>query len=210
VPFDRAVARLAEDAGINIVADWGELTFPARGVYHDSTVRLNLRDVTLAQALTAMLRSFARADTLGYGVRDGIIVISSPYEIAGPDLRLRLYDVRDLLRDAAAWRRTFPRPPSSGADEDAEDNDDIGEIDDTDFWEAREELIDLLQQADPGSWVENGGLGTMRRWFESRLLVEQTPGGHHKIEAMLDALRRRVGTAGPAPATGPTPAATGR
>jgi hypothetical protein len=115
--FEQAVEELRRRFGANIVVRWNTVMEADR----EAPVDVDLRDVTLAAALRAVLDQTSTAPPLDYTVRDGIVVVSYVWDIKA-DLVLRCYNVADFgagtdelvlviqkLARPARWRGDMPQ-----------------------------------------------------------------------------------------------------
>lgn len=93
VPLDDAVARLAEQTGVDVRLDRAALRDV--GVRERHPVSLTLADRQLGTVLDALL---LEAD-LTWVLRDGVLWITSPEAEESNYLKTAVYDVRDLCRD---------------------------------------------------------------------------------------------------------------
>jgi hypothetical protein len=100
----KAIELLANKTGANIVVDWRGLE--AAGVGHATTVDLHVKDVTMAQALTLVLRDAGGASVeLGWRAEGNVIEVST-LESVNRATVMRVYDVRELIRDCIEFSYT--------------------------------------------------------------------------------------------------------
>jgi hypothetical protein len=194
VPFEQALERLGTQAKTNIQIDWGDLQ---KDGWQKAPVHVNLRDVTLGQAVRALLRAVGAADGVSVGVQDGIVTLGAVDEYASYTVVWRLYPVQDLLARSADWRARLKaaeraRPP---------------EEDQGKPYDYAGTLLDLVEMSvDPESWhTEDSGRGGGSA-FDGTLLIRQTPANHARIDQLLGALRRQAGLPTTAAATRPATA----
>jgi hypothetical protein len=95
VPLEAAIDALRKQWGVKVYVKWNEVD--AQGFDRRVRVSANLRDVTLAEALDAILadhRGFGGGLRLGYAVEKGLVTIAAEAAEA-PGLVTRVYDIRD-------------------------------------------------------------------------------------------------------------------
>jgi hypothetical protein len=179
---EAAIETVRQATHANIVVYWNRVW--EMNLFRNTPVKLHLWDVTLDQALGAIL-TVAGGEYPGMrAVRDGMIVISSPAEIRDGPASVRVYDVRDLIekflkegRLALAYPTTRPATRELGAQP--------GTYEDT--VDSITRLIEDTVNTD--SWKDNGGsLGALRE-LAGRLIITQTPAAHRQIVGLLRTLR---------------------
>jgi hypothetical protein len=164
--------------------DWGEeVTIPQAASYlrtitglnfhvtpraqveaEDVRVPFQVEDVSVLDVLDVM----TEMNGLAWEVYDGLVRIGLKDEIGGP-LRLRFYDVNDLVDEPGPGVAVEPAPPSPRG----------------------EALVRAVRaQIDPETWAEGRGEVEQRKGV---LIVRASSSTHAKIEAYLDALRRAGG-----------------
>ncbi|MDB5289616.1 MAG: Bacterial type and secretion system protein [Phycisphaerales bacterium] len=163
VTFEQAIANLAERAHANINVRWGALQ--NAGVSRTTKVRLHLWDVTLAQALTAVLAEAEGGSSKAeYHVESGVIVVGTGTEDV-PECVTVIYNVRDVI-----------------------------EIEEATTGCTREEAAEMLakvimETVSPDSWRDAGGnIGAIRE-LSGLLVVTHTVEGHQQILRLLEQLR---------------------
>lgn len=188
-PLGEALRRLSEQLGVPFDVDW--TTLANIEVTPETLVSPKLRDVDGATALTVLLREATNDDNYPYpiwGERDGRVVVGNPAALSAAVVRV--YDVRDLLDEDAAFRRAMPN-------EVREAHDAMRSV--TYGWpqeKPREESIEdieiiLMNAVDDSTWIDHGGtIGRMYYAFD-RLVIAQTPENHEAIQRVLAALRLR-------------------
>ena len=167
VPLDRALARLAAEAGWPLTVDWdavGNTTIAER----TTPVTLRLRDVPADRVLALVLRSASPdpGDLMLSRRGEGLVLAQPPEHEAVEAERVEVrYDLSDLVRRGHPFRQ--PQEQTMA---------DTAEI--------------IKSMVDPGSWEEFGGtLGRMKA-DGATLVVETSPALHEEISALLTALRR--------------------
>jgi hypothetical protein len=168
VRFEDAVEWFRTESGANVVVDW--VWVERERMRRDTPVTLNLRNVTLGNALSTMLRVNEAAARLAYELKGDLVVITTARNIENT-LVDRIYDVRDLV----AMDVGFGDPPLSPE-------------------ERRDELEALGTMV-----VEAVGSPALPRGYErdvnwlkcwgGRLIIRQTRGKHDRITRMLEGLR---------------------
>lgn len=159
VPFDQAVETLRTLSGVNIWVDWPSLAL--EDFVRNTPVSLRLTHVTLSEALDRLLSRPVGAVELGYGVEDGVVLITTR-QCAGQYVITRAYDVRDMILPIGTPGR------ADGIDA----------------------LIRYLTRSvDPDSWKDNGGVFGKIQEVNGRLIVTQSWQSHEKIARWLDMLR---------------------
>jgi len=88
--FQNAIDHLQDLTGVNIVVD--QKASEAEGITADTTIKLKLTNVRLASALGLILDQV----NLGYVIKGETVFITSLAGL-GEDVKVRMYDVRDLL-----------------------------------------------------------------------------------------------------------------
>ncbi|HWE95518.1 MAG TPA: hypothetical protein VG269_16250 [Tepidisphaeraceae bacterium] len=107
VSFGQAVNALRDRSGANLFVNWARLA--QAGITPDLKVELSLHDVTLRQAVVKLVESVHVADAASaWGVRDGIITVSTPEDLGPEPLVTRFYAVEDIL-DASVVRAFPPK-----------------------------------------------------------------------------------------------------
>jgi hypothetical protein len=186
MPLEKLIAWIADTTKVNIYVGWHELAGGA-GAGPDSPVTLDLRNVTAAAALQLALdQCRATGQRLGFVSIDGIVRVSIESELHRWELRI--YDVRDLMQDAAELNRKIETAiqlckiqllPSRPVQQDRNQRTDPEQI-------AVAQLISVLMGAVPDdTWPFSGRIS----YFSGRLVVSQTRENQEKIAATLAALR---------------------
>lgn len=163
VTLEQAIANIAERAHASIDVRWG--TLENAGVSRTTRVRLHLWNVTLAQALTAVLDGAASSGAAAeYRIVNGIIVVGPDTDVA-PDSMTVVYNVRDLIGFEEANGSTH------------------------------EEAVDMLakvitETVIPESWRDAGGnIGSLHELLSGLLVITHTADGHEQILRLLEQLR---------------------
>jgi hypothetical protein len=190
MPFGEAVEFLRELSGQNIFVNWAKLSDLSPPVEPTTlvNVEMRLKDATLGQVIAKLLEALPAAAAGGYGpvgmappgfgVRDGIITISTDFDRKA-DVVGRWYYVDDLLDEPL--HTGLPLTPGT------EPADAAGLT----RLERLDELVRLVTETvDPDSWIDAGGSVGSIRTFGGRLIVHQSPENHQKIEAIFRALRK--------------------
>jgi hypothetical protein len=180
-PLEAAVQTLARLAKANIVIDGQSMAEAEldRKHLHDagadvSRIRgrtLRLHDVTLRDALKAVLREYSDSVWEGGFLLEGDVIVVTSKRTASR-LLTRAYDLRDWPHVGAAVARPLP-------------SEDETEPPPDEF----EELVKVITTTvEPDSWSGNGGVAEMRR-VRDLLVVTQTWWNHEEVRRFLNALR---------------------
>jgi len=158
-----AIDTLRRMSKAEIFVNWKSLE--SVGVRRDAPVTLHLRNQKLATVLDVMVLMVGLGHgKLGYTVDQGVITISTQDDLA-KNVVVRVYDIRDLLRDSRNEREVR-----------------VGAI---------EKFI--MRQIDSHSWKDSGGSVGALRELEGQLIVTQTPENHRRLVALLQDLREMRG-----------------
>lgn len=163
VSFENVLAFLREASGINITANWNALS--QVGIERSTEVSVKLQDVSLEQALKAVLGSVDEHKQLGFDVQGGVLTISTREELASRVIT-RVYEIADILQSPCF------------ADGEAISSDDVVEI-----------QVTIQESVDPESWRPEGTRGSTRR-FGSSLVTTQTGENHQAIAILLEKFRK--------------------
>jgi hypothetical protein len=163
VTAEEAFAWLARSANATINVNWDVLELEK--VSRTKRVRLHLWDVSLAQALSALLgQACENATPVSFAAHDRTILVSTSNDL-GSKKEIVIYNVRDLLE--------------------------IRESDGSAAQGGAEELFPLITRTiAPDSWRDNGGDCSIRE-YSGLLLIEHTAEGHEQIRELLEKLRAR-------------------
>jgi hypothetical protein len=210
--------RLAREAEVEIRADWRVLA--EAGISKDRPVTLNLDHPRGRDVLWAALAAASPAQTpLGFHLRDGVVRVSTREALPGDLSVTRVYDVRDLVDDAAARLRRLGaagiKPRAEGAaglfgdavddpagkpppaTQRAENIVTLSGTIDPSIWTSLPEPVEsmaagqLLMTLDVATGHDGFGRGTIpaRRYFGGRLVVSAPPAEHAQIVKLLRKLR---------------------
>jgi hypothetical protein len=161
--FEQVITDLAARAQANIDVEWEAMR--SAGISRTTKMRLHLWDVTLAQALTALLDDAqANSTRPGYYVEGGIIVVS-----AGTDVRPQcvtvIYNVRDILQLQEG-------------------------VDGATHAEAAEALVRRITETImPDSWRDAGGSVGAIGELSGLLIITHTLEGHEEILRLFEQFR---------------------
>jgi hypothetical protein len=142
---------------------------------------LRLRNVTLDQALHALLWQVA-GDRLQHFVEpDGTIVVTDPAYARRPPQVVRMYDVRPLQGEAAAFSLAFARQ-AFGPAAPGRASDDLLD------WSAEQFQVAFERAMGNGQWahVRHEGVG-------GYFFVRQTPLRHRRLRALIATMARPQG-----------------
>ena len=165
--FADVLDRLRDEGHATIFVNWRALE--AAGVKKTHAITIRLPAGRLADALTAVTHQIARElIPLSFQYDQGVIVISTRDDLS-PNLIVRVYDVRDLLKNDQMM--PFLRGSRSAAER----------------W--NDELTFVQQSVAPGSWRDNGGSVGSIRAISDQFIITQTEQNHREIAYQLE--RRR-------------------
>jgi hypothetical protein len=182
IRLEDAVDQLREQTGANLFVDWNQLRSDETPP-KELRVDVDVREVSLADALTLVLRSAADGVEWGieWGIEGTVIVVTDRARVVHP---IRVYDVRDIVDGDVARRVALEGPPATVPAEN-ERREKVARA------ECATRLRDLLiASVAPESWTEMGGSVGSVRELNGRLLIVQTWQNHRQLEALLDGLRR--------------------
>jgi hypothetical protein len=191
-PLDQVMDWVSDYMSINVVVRWQVLE--DNGIERDKPISIRVKNLRLSQVLWMIMNEAGGSDVkLAYRASGNLLVMSTGTDL-GQEMLVRVYDVTDLLvevkRFTNAPRIDLSQQTGSGTggggqnifggssstnDEDDEDEDEDNED--------VEELIELIiSTVEPDTWVENGGLGTIRAFgrqlvVRNNILVHQALGG---------------------------------
>jgi hypothetical protein len=202
-----AVTALGRQTDVSLVVRWKVLE--AAGIAPDAEVTLDLRAVTLRQALRHLLDDASNAMfSLGFSPVDGVVLISTAADLERGREVVRMYDIADLVvAERQRWRLMNPMPQSIKALQEKLESTTRPVLDFNPGWERVEPMGDdfteiiarlVTEGVDPESWRDNGGTIGHVRLLNGRLLITQTPENHAQIAQTLATLRRSVATTQPA------------
>ena len=187
MPIGDALNALHRQTGANLVLNRSGFA-SATGLGTEAPVTLRLNSVPLRKVLTLLAMQY---DGAGFGVRDGVIVVSSQEDLS-QDVVARLYDIGPFLR---ADRRGMPIQSLADIESAARDDSQSPQVlcatDLPSEWglsreEAIEQLISVIQDVvDSQTWIDNGGVRGSMRKFGDYLVIVQTPEAHAQIEQLL-------------------------
>jgi len=81
-------------SGANIHVNWKALE--KAGVKQDTQVSMKLRQISVATVLNVLVNEATSNVKLGWAVDDGVVEVTTA-ELLGRDVRIKVYEVRDLL-----------------------------------------------------------------------------------------------------------------
>jgi hypothetical protein len=194
--FDWMLEYLADAAGMDIQAEWKFIRDIAPP---DKKVSLNLHDVTINRALHELFAQAAGNDAgrLALQLQPNRVTITLA-EHLNKELVTRVYDVRDLIALAIKGTSAFQTPKTAsiattqqGAPQ-------------PDFYlppikwmnnvttpqEAADGLVKtLMEDVDPTSWRDMGGISSLRM-IAGKLIIVQTRENQDEIAIWLEKMRR--------------------
>ncbi len=182
-----------EQHGLEIKVDWAALAASSGHVTRDSKVNVGLGHATVEDVLEDVLdhlseQAQAEEDILAFYVFEGKVKIATrgafeklivtriynisfigrgtPHYIDAPDLGIN----RGIPFDLAESPPNPNLPPQAGTSRNPRRN----------FQELREQLINMLKDLQPATWMENGGRGTISI-MGNELMIRQTCEMHELI-----------------------------
>jgi hypothetical protein len=198
VTLEKAIDELRLQTHANLVVFWKELD--RAGIRRNTTVQLHLWDTTLGKVLNALLVLGGGTWEMGVASDDNMILVGlAPGLGATPRRLTRIYDVRDIIDEAMAYRRLRPPVLIAATTEPAENvNAQLMAEYSQDLVAtaggAATEIVDLIQRhVDPQGWsnpmLNKGGEGLIEE-FAGRLVIVETEANQQKIADLLRALRQ--------------------
>ena len=189
-PLEKVLHDLAAKSGLHFYVDWPALQ--KAGVVRTSPVTARLREMKYFEAIELVFKTVEGGespDQLGYAADEGVLTIST-YRELDKNTVTRRYDVNDLLFEAPDYGSVpnlvhpeLSAPGATGAAEAAAQT-----------WANRVDELRkyVLENVEPGSWKEHGGItGSIASSpLRAVLLITQTPRAQRKVQAVLDGLRQ--------------------
>lgn len=153
--------------------NWPNIPSSRTSSLDELSVSLSLRDVRVADVLKQVLSG----DLVSF-VRPGYILVTS-YGWWEPRLVMGVYPIWDLLRQQVEADR---KRPSRGATMEFPQIPPLAE----------KLLSQIKNEADPdvAAWAEEGGEATFK-YLGGLLIINQTPRGHEKMNALLAEMRKK-------------------
>lgn len=204
--LEQAIDHLRRQTHSNLVVFWSALE--REGIRRDAPVELHLWDTTLGKALESLLVLGGGTWKAGIALHDEMILVGPEADLGNSRRRsIRIYDVRDIIDEAMAYRRSRPPtpPPPTTAPGMS-----VNELLAAEYAQdqmvtaggAAWVIVDLIRrEVDPKSWatdwVSNNADQGMVEEFAGRLVIVQTEANHHKIAELLQTLRQggsKIGT----------------
>jgi hypothetical protein len=185
-PLDKALQELQARSGATFTIDWDEIEGSNLNVRRDDPIDVSLQNVTLEQAMNAVL-GYCSPDHLGFTLFDGAIVVTSEPD-GGQYSYAAVYDMREIEPVASdIWAAQDVVPASSGAGL-------FGNRANPPPVQPRVEmdelLTDLIQDAvAPESWVENGGTGATVHTFGGKVVAVTSWQNHRQIRSLVAQFR---------------------
>jgi hypothetical protein len=183
-PMEKAFQELQAMSGARFNVDWAAIQGSNANLRRDLPVTLSVTDVTLEQALNALVGY--RSHALDYTVFDGAIVVTTEAN-AGDYVYAAVHDLSDVdlvwidpsyerFVPGASGPGLFPpttRPPPLSARQ-----------------EVDEELQRLIETTvAPDSWLVAGGTAGTVRCFGGRVVAVTTWRNHRRIQSIVSELR---------------------
>jgi hypothetical protein len=185
--FEQAIARLEELGGVPIEVQWDNLRWIGAS---SASGQIRMHRVTLHQAMMLAFQEYRSWGVLEFYPDGDRIVFDAPAAAMSREV-YRLYDVRELLADAAeVYARRGSWAPSPSYDGDialypfVEINVDLasGEI-----------LASIITGLiEPDSWQEFGGVSGHLLVAGTWLAVRHTPEVHRRVQALLRHMQQPI------------------
>jgi hypothetical protein len=183
-PLESALETLRDVSHANITVDWGSLQ--DAGVKRDAPVRIHLWNVTLSEALRAMIAVVDYHDLVSHEAQNGVIVVAAREKLWRAGRVVRVYDVRPIIDDLCGYRGLRTASTQSTGQRDTSGHG--GPVPTLD--EATEALVRIIQKTvPPEGWHDKSWSDDFARPFAGQLIVTQTPENHRKIADLLRTLR---------------------
>lgn len=205
VTLQQAIDHLRRQTHANLVVFWPELE--KEGVRPDARVELHLWDTTLGKALASLFVLGGGTWKANVALRGDMILVGPEADLGdSPRRSIRIYDVRDIIDDAMAYRRSRPPtpPPPTTAPGMS-----VNELVASEYAQdqmittggAAWVIVDVIRrEVDSKSWATDWGPNNSDRGvveeFAGRLVIIQTEANHHKIADLLQTLRQGGSKAG--------------
>jgi hypothetical protein len=182
IRLEDAIDQLRERTGVNLFVDWNQLR-SGETPPQELSINIDVRGVSLADALTLVLRSAGdlsgAGDWIEWGIEGGVVVLTNRDRVVRP---IRVYDVRDIIDADVGRRVALDGPPATVPAE----NERRAKV-------AREEVVKqlealLMAAVAPDSWIGLHADSPLNE-FGGRLVIVQTWENHRRLEALLDSLR---------------------
>lgn len=202
--LSQVVQFIRDQSGLNIHPKWPVLE--GANVKPDTSVTINLKNVTVDKALRVILGDLGAAETeLSYDIDEGVVTISTKIDLGGRTIH-RTYDIRDILVtipdfigpriDVARLGQQDEEGEDAGLFDQVGDGDGLGaegaEAVDTRL--TKEQIVTQVLETirstiDPGSWREAGGEIGEIKVLHGQLIVTQTPANHELLIKLISDIR---------------------
>ncbi len=175
-----ALALWGVQAGANVAVDWPQLgrakfdpglpmSLDLRGVRAEQVLRILLDRLNESAAGSAPSKLAVYAD-------GDVLRVEAPADSGGGRVVVKMYDIAQLLSDAAVYSNRTDGDPSDPP--------------------TKTELVDNLIQAiesmvDRDGWADNGGQTGSIKELAGRLFIAQTPEGHAQLDRFFAEFARR-------------------
>lgn len=189
---------------LNVDTDWTALE--AANIHRDTTVSLNLTNVTAKALLDRIVEKVSGSDRnsrADWAVLDGVVTIASDEKIR-KRTELVIYDVKDLLIEVPDYRdvpridlqQALQASQGGGGGGQSPFRNENEQQDQQARQQARDRTLDELisiirENVDQEGWTENGGdTGKITKVGNAgNLIITNTPKNHRQIAGLLSKLR---------------------
>ena len=193
MPLTDALEYISDQIEVDIVINQVALAEEGLSTEEPVTLKLKYADAAAATVLDLILENL----NLKYTIRDGFVYVQTELA-ASDDLQVRVYDVADLLRGVESIKRPASQPGGFGGGFGAgaagpamlsgmgvaPEQTRVIEV------SPAEQLIEVLQEATSGPWLETDGVGGTISEYGDMLVVRQMQDVHREIEEILGMLRK--------------------
>jgi hypothetical protein len=187
--FEPAVARLMQQADLNLVMLWKPIN--DAGVDHDVPVSLHLKNVSVATALDTMLLLVDPSHRITWTEHGGVVTVATAGSVDQSQLAVRIYDVKHLLR-ARFPASSAPNLVLQNASQGQNQNQSQQQSTQSPEADQLDELKKLItDNVATNTWKDNGGdIGSISS-FGDLLIITQTEQAQQKIAALLQLVDRK-------------------
>ncbi len=189
-------------SNLDVDTDWPSLE--AIGITPDTTVNLELKNITLRSVLDRVISKIAAGDDnnkAGWEISDGVLRIASE-ELLRKNVVTLVYDIRDLLLEVPDYANAPEFDLQSVLQSSGQGGGGSSQSPFRDTQSGRNnqnrrtledrtrDLLDIVQQnVDPNGWVDAGGTTGRVQSLNGNLIITNTPKNHQAIDGLLKKLR---------------------
>ncbi|MCE5277632.1 MAG: hypothetical protein ABFD92_01850 [Planctomycetaceae bacterium] len=203
IDFKDVIQFLQDVSGVSIDPRWNAMA--AVGISKNTTINIQLQDVTLEKALRTILNNLAASASLDWALDDGVITISTSDDLAADPKhrKTQVYDIRDLLINAPIFTGPRLQLASNTGNQTSTDTgagglgglgttvggqQALGTTVEQTTEEMTNEIVELIKKTiDPNSWLNNNETGIAP--MAGQLVITQTTKNQDAIAALLSKLR---------------------